>query len=133
MERWRNFFEPTQDAAKQYGELPAVCAGLRLFEQMVVAAVEQPHFVWNASSVWAKRVVISLHVNDALSFLFFLANDIAKHTALFFLEPFAGGAQFVLDAPGHENRAGNFRVGVGPFLACEFALVLENADIFETN
>src|SRR5215470_13790488 len=100
---------------------------------MVVAAVEQPDFVRNARSVGAKRVVIALYIDASLPFLLLLVNNIAKYTTLFFLKPFTGGAQLVLNAARHKNRAGDFSVGVRPFFASEFALILKNAEELETN
>src|SRR5690348_17385330 len=98
---------------------------------MVVAAMQQPHFVRHAGGVRTKRIVVALYIDDARPLLLFLPNDVAENTALLFLEPLASCAQFVLDTTGHEYRARDFRMGVRPFLASQFALILKYAHVFK--
>src|SRR5262249_29721669 len=127
------FFQTAQDATEKRGELAAVGAGFRLLEEMIVAAVQQPDFVGNAGSGGAKSGVVALNVHGAFAFLFFLANDVAKNAALFFLEPLASGAQLILDAARNEDGAGDFRMRVRPLFAGQFTLVFEDADVLEAN
>ena len=86
---------------------------------MIMAAVEQPDFVRHARSVGAQRIVIALHVHDALSQLFFLAHHIAENAALFVFEPFVRGTQLVFNAAGNKYGGRNLGVGVGPLFSGE--------------
>src|SRR5579863_1311154 len=99
---------------------------------MIVAAMHDPNFEWNARSVGTKGVIVALTIDDPFALFFFLANDVAEDAAFAFFEPVVRGAQFVLDAPGYEDRGGNFRMGMSPLLAGQRALILENTDVFET-
>src|SRR5258706_1274462 len=99
---------------------------------MIVAAVQNPDFVGDARGVRAKRVMVALDIDDALPLLFVLAHDVAKNAALALAKPFAGGIQFVLDAPGDKNGRGDLRVGMRPLVAGEGSLVFKDGDIFET-
>src|ERR1700730_10680587 len=98
---------------------------------MVVAAVQYPKLERHTRGIWTERVIISLHVHDALSLLLILANYVAKDAALPLAKPLARRIQLVLDSPGHENRRGNLRVRVRPFIPGERALILEHGHIFE--
>src|SRR5215471_1028888 len=100
---------------------------------MIVAAVEEPNLIGNARGIRAERIIIALHIDDALPLFFFLAHDVAENTALLFLEPFARGTQFILDAARHENCAGDFGMSVWPLFTRKFALVLKNAYVFKTD
>src|SRR6266404_4908689 len=68
---------------------------------MIVPPVHQPNFVRHARRIGAQRIVISLHVHDALPLLLLLTHGVAENTALFVLEPFVRGAEFVLDSARH--------------------------------
>ena len=83
---------------------------------MVVPAMHHPHFIGHAGGIRAQGVVITLDVHDALSLLLFLADHVAEDAALFVLEPFMSGSQFVLDAPWHKDRRRHLRMRVGPLL-----------------
>src|SRR4029077_11883784 len=98
---------------------------------MIVAAGDQPDFVRHPRSVWAKRVVISLDIHDALAIALFLANRVAKNAAFLLSKPFVGGRQFVFQAPRHKHGRGNLARLLTPSHAGLRALVLENADVFE--
>ena len=100
---------------------------------MIVAAMEQPHFEWHPRCVWAERVVIALHVDDSFAEFFFLANDVAKNAALFFLKPLARGTQFVFNSARNKDSAGDFGMRMRPLFASQVALVLEYAYIFQAN
>src|SRR5262249_15747785 len=65
-----NFFQTAQSSSQKGSQLAAIGTGARLFESMVMAAVEQPDFIRHARGIRAERVVIALHVDDALSLLF---------------------------------------------------------------
>ena len=99
---------------------------------MVVPPVHQPDFVRHARRIRAQRIVISLHVHDALSLLLFLTHGVAENAALFILEPFVRGAEFVFDSPRDENRRRQLRVRVRPLFPSQRALVLEDADILKS-
>src|SRR5882762_10388333 len=60
---------------------------------MIVPPVHQPNFVWHARRIGAQRIVISLHVHDALPLLFLLTHGVAENTALFILEPLVCGTE----------------------------------------
>src|SRR2546430_1225469 len=98
---------------------------------MIVPSVHQPHFVWHARRIGAQRIVISLHVHDALSLLLLLTHGVTENATLFIFEPFVRGAEFVLDSPRHEDRRRHLRMRMRPFLSRQCALVLEYADILK--
>src|ERR1700674_4871659 len=76
---------------------------------MVVPPVHQPDFVRHARRVRAQRIVISLHVHDALPLLLLLTHGVTENAALFILKPFVRGAEFVFDSPWHKNRRRQLR------------------------
>src|ERR1700733_12161673 len=98
---------------------------------MVVLAVQQPHFVRHARSIRAKRIIIALHIDDALAVFLVLPHDVAKNTALALAKPLVGRVQFVLDAARHKDRRCDLRMRVRPFIARAAALILEYGDVFE--
>src|SRR5580693_5242497 len=98
---------------------------------MVVLAVQQPHFVRHARSIRAKRIIIALHIDDALAVFLVLPHDVAKNTALALAKPLIGGVQFVLDATRDKDRCRYLGMRVRPLIACAAALILEYRDIFE--
>src|SRR3974390_503563 len=98
---------------------------------MIVAPVHQPNFVGNTRGVWAKRVIVALHIDDALALLLFLADDVTENAALAILVPLVGRGQLIFNAPRHENGGGHFRMGVGPFVTSQRALILENAYVLK--
>src|SRR5579863_6132264 len=98
---------------------------------MIVFAMKQPHLVRHPRSIGTQRVVIALHINDALAVFFVLADHVAEDAALTLAKPFAGGAQFILDASRNENRRSDLRMRVRPLIARGRALVLENGDVFK--
>src|ERR1700730_7121713 len=99
-----DFVQSSQDAPKQGREMSAVRTCSRLFEQMVVFTVHQPHFEGHPGRIWTKRIVLALDIHDALALFFILAHHIAEDAALAFVVPLVGGLEFVLDTPGNENR-----------------------------
>src|SRR3981081_4298752 len=99
---------------------------------MIVAPVENPNFVRHTRRVRAQSVILALHIDDALTLFFVLADDVAKDAALALAEPFAGGIEFILDAARDKNCGRNLGMCVGPFVASERPLVLEHGNIFET-
>ena len=128
----RDFFQSPQNAPQQRRQLLAIRTRPRLLEQMIVPPVHQPDFVGHARRIGTQRVILALHIHDALSLLLFLANGVAENAALFVLKPFVRRAQFILDAPRHKNCRRHLRVRVRPFFPGHRALVLENADVFES-
>src|ERR1700686_1189666 len=98
---------------------------------MVVPPVHQPDLVWHARRIRAQRVVISLHIHDALSLFLFLAHRVAEYAALFIFEPFMRGAEFILDSSRHENRSRHLRMRMRPFFSRQRALILKYTDVFE--
>ena len=111
--------------------MPPVCAGARPLEHVIVPAIEDPDFIRNARGVRAKRDIIALRVHDAFFLALFLFHDVAKNAALFFLVPFARGAQLVEKPSGHEGGGGNLRMSVRAFLAGEGTVILVDGDILE--
>ena len=99
---------------------------------MIVAAVENPNFVRHTRRVRAQSVILTLHIDDALTLFFILSDNVAKDAALALAEPFAGGIEFILDASRDEDGGRNLGMRVGPFIACQRALVFEHRNIFET-
>src|SRR5690348_341483 len=99
---------------------------------MIVPAVQQPNFVRDARGIGAERVIIALHVYDALALLFVLPHDIAKNAALPVTEPFARRGQLVLDSARHKGRRRYLRVRVRPLVAGQRSLILEYGHVFET-
>src|SRR5216684_5558418 len=98
---------------------------------MVVPPVHHPYFVRHARRIRAQRIVISLHVYDALALLLFLSDGIAENAAFFIFEPFVRGAELVLDSPWYENRCRHLRMGMPPFFPRHCPLVLEYADVLK--
>src|ERR1700760_1233962 len=98
---------------------------------MIVSAMQHPDLKRYARSVWAQRVIVALHIDDALPLFFVLPDDVAKNAALFILVPLMGGTEFVLDASRHENRRRDLRVCARPFFSRKGALILENAHVLE--
>lgn len=131
VEGGRDFFNSPQNPAEKGGELAAIGARARLFEKMIVPAVQNPGFKRDARGVWAKGVVIALDIHDALAEFFFLADDVAENATLLVLVPFVRGNEFILDAARHENCGGDLGIGMDPFLAGLSALIFENSDVFE--
>src|ERR1700682_98986 len=99
---------------------------------MIVPTVYDPNFVWHARGVWAERIVVALHIDDAFPLLFVLADDVAENTALAFAEPFAGGIQLVLDASRDKNCRGDLGMCVRPLIARQQSLILEDGNVLET-
>src|SRR5260370_10431442 len=98
---------------------------------MIVPSVQQPEFIRHSRSIRAQRVVVALHVNDALPLLLFLTHGIAENAALLILEPFVRGTEFVFDSPRHKNRRRDLRMRMRPFFSRKAALVLKHADVLK--
>src|ERR1700720_695699 len=98
---------------------------------MIVAGVQHPNFIGHPGGVRTERVVISLDVHDALSLLLILAHYVAKNATLPLAKPLARRIPLILDASGDEDRRGNLRMRVRPFVSSERALVLEDGHVLE--
>ncbi len=100
-------------------------------ESRFVGAGQNPGFVRHAWSVRAKRDEIAASLQDTQVLLHLLRNDVAENAALFLLEVFAAGAQFIKHAAWDKGGRGELRSGVLELLPCAGAVVLENADVLE--
>ena len=113
--------------------MAAIGIRMRLLEQVIVAAVQQPDFIRHSRGIGAQRVVFALNIHDARAFFFFLADHIAKNAAFAFFVPFARSFQFIFNAARHKNGGGHLRMRVRPLFASFGALIFENADIFKAH
>ena len=123
--------EAAQHAPEQGGQLPPARTGLRLLEDVAVAARHQPHLKGHARGVRTKSDVVALRVHDAPALLLFLAENVAKDAA--FLSSYQARAerQLVEKAPRDKHRGRNLRVRMRPLLARQRAAILEDGDVLE--
>src|SRR5665213_3490398 len=98
----RDLADSPEQTAQQGRQMFSVRACARPLEHVVVLAIKDPNLVWDTRGIGTKRDVIALRIDDAFSLALFLLHDVAKNAALFFLEPFSRGTQFVEKSSRHE-------------------------------
>src|SRR5260370_5058823 len=97
-----------------------------------MAARHNPGFIRNSRRVRAEGHVVSARLHDTQVLTFFLRQNVAENAALFALEVLASGAEFVEHTARHKNGCRQLGSGVVEFLSRSLAVILENADVFES-
>src|SRR5882762_3410700 len=96
-----------------------------------MAARHDPSLVRHARSIRAESHVVSSRFDNAQVLTLLLRQNVAEDAALFALEVFASGAEFVEHTARHENGCRQLGSGVVEFLSGCLAVILENADVLE--
>src|ERR1700730_12949011 len=97
-----------------------------------MASWHDPGLVRDTRSIRAEGHVVASRFDDAQVLTFFLRQNVAENAALLALEVLASGAEFVEHTARHKNSCRQLGSGVVEFLSRSLAVILENADVFES-
>src|ERR1700691_5168927 len=103
----------------------------RALKRRFMTARNYPGLVGHPRRIGAEDNIVSASFDDAKVLPFLLRQNIAEHAALFILVIVAPGAEFVEHSPRHKCGSRELRCRMAKFLSGAFAVILENADVFE--
>src|ERR1700724_4428778 len=98
-----------------------------------MGARHDPTFVRYTRRVWADSDEVTANFDHAQVLFDFLGNDVAENATLLALEIFAGSAQFVQHAAGHEGGRGKLGSRMLELLSGAGSVILVDAHVFEAS
>src|SRR5437588_9986363 len=103
----------------------------RPLESGIVISGHNPGFVGNARRIGTQSEVVATNLDHARALALFLLNDVAKNTSLFACKVFASSPQLIQHPSWDEPCRRDLGSWVREFLPGVFAVVLEEADVFD--
>src|SRR5882724_2100527 len=97
-----------------------------------MTARQNPRFVRNTRRIGTEGRVVAANLQNTNSLTFFLRQDVTEHAALFIVIIITSGGKHVKGPPRPKRSSRQLRRGMLELLSRTCALILENADVFET-
>src|ERR1700685_1129769 len=100
-------------------------------ESGLVSSGHNPTLVGHTRRIGTHSDEVATKLNHPEILFYFLRNNVTENAPLLAFEIFAGCAQFVQHAAGHECSGGHLRSGMLELLARAISVILEDADVLE--